>query len=427
MARAPLGAEHAGSPAQWLLSTPRATLVARGGDRLSAPIGPGQFAALAGAAESALRAGPAGAVVVGAIPFDETTTRAHLLLTRVERRAHQPGRRPHAVAMALQEADRPPWPPAATAGPPLPRVEDPPPAAYLSAVRDALAEIRGGTVTKVVLARTLHVSLPEGRPYRELASALVSSLARREPTAHLFSVTVSRPHPDAAGAVLVGATPETLLRRSGDLLTVTPLAGSIARDPDPAVDRARATSLLRSAKDRDEHRHVVDALQRLLAPLCRTLDIPAAPRLHATSRLWHLSTPIRARLRRPAPSSLALACVLHPTPAVCGTPTRRAAALVRAVEPVPRRYFSGLVGWMDQSGDGHWVIALRCGEADPRGLRLYAGAGIVRGSLPDAELAETGTKLATMLGALDDAHGAAPAPPSPADPLPATSPTGAPR
>ena len=70
-----------------------------------------------------------------------------------------------------------------------------------------------------------------------------------------------------------------------------------------------------------------------------------------------------------------------------------------------RGRFSGPVGWMDAAGDGEWCIALRCGQADsddPRRMRLFAGAGIVAGSDPDAELAETNAKLVPMRDALGD-------------------------
>lgn len=409
----PQSQSAAGEPGHWLLSSPHLTLTARGGERLPVHNGPGQFHTLAATAQTALRASAQGTVVVGAVPFDETTP-AQLFLTRLERHPHHPQTRPQ-VVRALQDAVRTAWPTTrAPAGDPAsesarrPRPE-PPATAYCAAVRAALAAIEAGTVSKVVLARTVHIPLSDTSSHTLLASAVLTSLARREPTAHLFAVPLPRPGGHTAAPVLVGATPETLLRRTADLLTLTPLAGTITRHPDPAVDGARATMLLESAKNRDEHRHVIDTLRRQLRPLCHTLDIAATPRLHATSRLWHLSTPIHGRLRRPAPSSLALACALHPTPAVCGTPTTAAAALVRSLEPVPRRYFSGLVGWMDQSGDGHWVIALRCGEADPSGLRMYAGAGIVQGSDPEAELAETEAKLATMLGALDDLRSGPPA------------------
>ncbi|WP_286160222.1 chorismate-binding protein [Streptomyces yunnanensis] len=121
------------------------------------------------------------------------------------------------------------------------------------------------------------------------------------------------------------------------------------------------------------------------------------------------AVPPRPPSRWPAPST-------RPPPSAA-PPTTCAAGLVRTLESAPRRYFSGLVGWMNQAGDGHWVIALRCGEVAPSGLRLYAGAGIVRGSTPEAEFAETEAKLATMLRALDDACSTTP---------PCPTPTGAP-
>lgn len=269
----------------------------------------------------------------------------------------------------------------------------------------ALHELRVGALDKVVLARTLRIPLA-GHPRTHTVHALLTRLMLRDPQAHLFAATLPAGHDTGSPAppsVLIGATPETLLARSGDRLTLTPLAGTAQRHPDPDIDRARAARLLASGKDREEHQYVIDALHSQLAPLCRTLSIPRTPSLHRTGNLWHLSTTIRARLAAPAPDALALALLLHPTPAVCGTPTRLARALISTLEPVPRRYYSGLVGWMDQAGDGQWDIALRCAELSATQLRLYAGAGITAQSKPEAELAKTQAKFATMLQALEDA------------------------
>lgn len=392
----------------WLLSTPRLTLTSTSaeGDPLPVQAGAGQFAALAGTAESALRQSPTGTAVVGALPFDEAVP-AHLWLTRLEHHQHPPAERAASVG-SLSYAEAVPD----GAGPNARRSAwvtkpEPQPCAYRAAVRAVLAEIESGTVHKAVLARSLYAPL-DAADHRALVPALITALARREAAAHVFAVTLPATGPHGAPPMLLGATPETLLRRTGDLLTLRPLAGTAARHPDPVVDRARAMALLRSGKDQAEHRHVVDDLGRRLRPWCRSLDIPDRPRLHATGRLWHLTTPIHARLRHPAPSALTLACALHPTPAVCGTPTAAAAALIRRLEAVPRRYFSGLVGWMDKTGDGHWVISLRCGELDADGLRLQAGAGIVRASRPESELAETEAKFATMLAALEEARRSTP-------------------
>lgn len=418
----PLHPENeATSAVGWLLSTPRLTLTSAEGDPLPVRAGAGQFTALADTAESALGQSPAGTAVVGALPFDEAVP-AHLWLTRLEHHEHPPAERAAAVgslslspplsfSLPLPYAEAVPYGAEPNARRSMRLTEpqpNPQPSAYRAAVRAVLAEIESGTVRKAVLARSLHVPLNAADHRAALVPALITALARREAAAHVFAVTLPTTGPHGvAPPLLLGATPETLLRRTGDLLTLRPLAGTAARHPDPVVDRARAMALLRSGKNQAEHRHVVDDLARRLRPWCRSLDIPARPRLQATGRLWHLATPIHARLRHPAPSALTLACALHPTPAVCGTPTPAAAAVIRRLEAVPRRYFSGLVGWMDKSGDGHWVISLRCGELDADGLRLHAGAGIVRASRPESELAETEAKFATMLAALDEARLAA--------------------
>lgn len=396
----------------WLLSTPSLTLTSAEGDPLPVQAGAGQFTALADTADSALRQSPAGTAVVGALPFDEGVP-AHLWLTRMEHHQHPPAERAASVgslsyAKAVPDGAEPNARHSAWVTTPKP---EPQPSAYRAAVRAVLAEIEAGTVRKAVLARSLYAPLnaaDNAADHRALVPGLITALARREAAAHLFAVTLPTTGLHGAPPVLLGATPETLLRRTGDLLTLQPLAGTAARHQDPVVDHARAMALLRSGKDQAEHRHVVDDLGRRLRPWCQSLDIPARPRLHATGRLWHLTTPIHARLRHPAPSALTLACALHPTPAVCGTPTSAAAALIRTLEAVPRRYFSGLVGWMDTTGDGHWVISLRCGELDADGLRLHAGAGIVRASRPESELAETEAKFATMLAAFEDARRSTP-------------------
>ena len=116
--------------------------------------------------------------------------------------------------------------------------------------------------------------------------------------------------------------------------------------------------------------------------------------------MWHLGTRIEGRLRDDSTPSVLLASALHPTPAVCGMPMARAADLIRKLEPVARDFYAGAVGWCDANGDGAWYVAIRCAEISGRQARLYAGAGIVPGSDPMAEAAETGAKFGAFLAAL---------------------------
>ncbi|WP_131769163.1 isochorismate synthase, partial [Candidatus Protofrankia californiensis] len=204
----------------------------------------------------------------------------------------------------------------------------------------------------------------------------------------------------ASARTLLGASPEMLVSRSGRLVVTNPLAGSAARSPDPAEDHRRAQNLLTSAKDVREHAVVVNAVVSTLRPYCLDLDVPARPSLIRTATMWHLSTRISGWLADPQVSSLTLATALHPTPAVCGWPAAAARRAIAEIEPFDRGHYTGLVGWCDASGDGEWAVAIRCAEADENSLTLFAGAGIVPGSQPSDELAETSAKFRTLLTAM---------------------------
>ncbi|MEV4114810.1 isochorismate synthase [Nonomuraea sp. NPDC049695] len=263
----------------------------------------------------------------------------------------------------------------------------PTPADYVKAVRQVLAELGAGRLDKVVLART--VELRSDAPV-DLPGLLRPLLG------HGYSFAAPLP----GGRTLTGASPELLVSRRGREVASNPLAGSAARSADPAEDRRRAASLTASAKDLHEHRLVVEAVADALAPYCGALEVPRTPELTATETMWHLSTRITGTLRDPGTSALTLAAALHPTPAVCGTPEADARRMIEALEPFDRGFYAGLVGWSDATGDGEWAVAIRCAEVAEHTVRLYAGAGIVTGSDPDQELAETSAKFRTMLRAL---------------------------
>ena len=224
---------------------------------------------------------------------------------------------------------------------------------------------------------------------------------------HGFTYSLSLPRgPGQESTTLVGASPELLLSRRGTRLVSAPLAGSAPRSQEPSEDRARARELLRSAKDRHEHQLVVEQILETLQPFARNLSFELEPVITATHSMWHLSTRIEGTLRDPNVSALELALALHPTPAVCGTPTRDARAFIERTERFDRGYFTGTLGHMDASGDGDWIVTIRCAELGATRARLFAGAGIVESSVPELELAETSAKMRTILDALG-ARGAA--------------------
>jgi len=270
---------------------------------------------------------------------------------------------------------------------------DPDPDEYAEAVERATKQIRSGKLRKVVLARTLLVDTGRELDPRQL----LWRLRAVDPDCYAFATPVSVP---ARGGTLVGATPELLVRRRGDLVEATPLAGSAPRHGDPARDRASAERLFGSDKDREEHAFVVEDVAHVIGAFCDDLEHPHEPELLGTANVWHLATPFRGRVHDRQTSVLDLVAALHPTPAVCGTPREAAREALEELEPIDRGAYSGPVGWVDADGDGELAIALRCAEITGTTARLFAGAGIVADSVPEAEVDETERKFRALLDAL---------------------------
>ncbi|MET0799661.1 MAG: isochorismate synthase [Actinomycetota bacterium] len=267
--------------------------------------------------------------------------------------------------------------------------EEPTHAGYARAVRVAVERIAGSELEKVVLART--VGVDAGRMLD--ARRLVHRLRAVEPHCFTFAAPVE-------GGILVGASPELLLSRRGAIVRSTPLAGTAPRAGDPDEDRANAEALAASSKDREEHAIVVAAMAETLGDLCEDLRWDREPVLEPTANVWHLATRFEGQLRDPAVTALDVVAELHPTPAVCGTPRRIARATIAELEPFDRGSYAGPVGWMDAAGDGEWAIALRCARLDGERATLFAGAGIVAGSEPAAEIDETERKFRAFLDSL---------------------------
>jgi isochorismate synthase len=255
----------------------------------------------------------------------------------------------------------------------------------------------GSGLHKVVLARALRL-VAEG-PLD--ARTIVHRLVANDSAANAYLADLTAAGGGYSGAALVGSSPELLVARRGEQVTCHPFAGSAPRLADPDADEASGAALAASAKNRHEHQLVVNAMREALNPLCVDLQIAPEPQLSKTAAVWHLYTPISARLREKSTTALDLAVALHPTPAVGGVPATAAAELINELEGA-RGFYAGAVGWCDQRGDGRWVVSIRCAQlsADRRTADAYAGGGIVAESDPDDEVAETTTKFNTILSAL---------------------------
>jgi len=248
-----------------------------------------------------------------------------------------------------------------------------------AAVQEALAAIERGELEKVVLARAVHVDADRAFDTRRLLARLRS----QQPGCFVYGTDG-----------LVGATPELLVARFGRHVVSRPMAGTAVAG-NGALDQLR-----NSPKDAWEHRVVVDAIVDALTPVCTSVDAASEPEVDEFADVAHLATPVHGTLPDPAPDALTLARTLHPTPAVGGSPTDVALRLISRLEREGRGRYAGPVGWVDARGDGEWAVALRGAALDGTHALLHAGAGIVAGSDPEREWAETEAKLDPMLRAL---------------------------
>lgn len=283
---------------------------------------------------------------------------------------------------------------------------------WTASVEEAVRRIRDGRLDKVVMARDVEARTEHPIDPRWLLTRLATAYTG----CWTFSIDG-----------MVGATPELLVRSEKGLVTSRVLAGTIRRTGGEEADLARAAKLAHSSKDLEEHEYAVASVAEALAPYCQSLNVPETPFVLHLPNVLHLASdvtgvlctsgsPVAGHPTGPsgapapavgchgvAPSSLSLAAALHPTAAVCGTPTDVANELIRELEGMDRARYAGPVGWVGGDGDGEWGIALRSASLDPeddRAARLFAGCGVVAASDPASELAETEAKLEPMRLAL---------------------------
>jgi menaquinone-specific isochorismate synthase len=335
--------------------------------------------------EDRVRVRGSGPVAFGTFTFDASSEGSVLIVPRTVLGRDGRGR---AWLTTVTERGEVPatWPPPASPAAAAPtgirwRDGSLPGPRWEQAVAKAVATIKAGGLRKVVLARDVFATADEPIDAR----ILLRRLAARYPDCFTFACDG-----------MLGATPELLVRRAGHQVSALVLGGTLPRGANPAQDKALGEELLASAKNNEEHAYAVESIRDALGLLCTTLEVEARPSLLKFPNLQHLGTQVRGTLAdgQALRSALALA-------AVCGTPTGIALDLIRELEHMDRERYAGPVGWVDANGNGEWGIALRCGQLSGRTARLFAGCGIVAGSEPAAELAETLVKLQPMRGALE--------------------------
>jgi len=259
--------------------------------------------------------------------------------------------------------------------------------AFLARARAALNDIEKGTIEKVVLTRCVQIVAE----HAIAVTPLLAALAYRHPECTIYGIGQS-------GSAFVGATPERLVSLVKGIVHADALAGTAWLSPASAL--AQAGSLqLQGNKNSHEQQLVVDAVRTALVPLCASINPPQTPEIMQVRELQHLRTRITGRLR-PESDLFDLLAHLHPTPAVGGTPTTAARQWLQAHGEQRASWYTGGIGWIDRHGDGEIAVPLRCARIKGTQAELFAGAGIVAGSDPEQELAETEAKLGAIIDAL---------------------------
>ena len=257
-------------------------------------------------------------------------------------------------------------------------------------VGSAIDAIKSGKLEKVVLARDISASSKSEINVR----GLLQRLEIEYPSTWIFLVDG-----------LIGATPELLVRLSKSLVTSRVLAGTIRKTGNEDRDLTLAASLAKSSKDLEEHEYAVRSVAEALAPFCSSTNVPESPFVLHLSNVMHLATDVTGVLNDSAKQADIFTLIekLHPSAAVCGTPTEEAKQLIKKLEQMNRGRYAGPVGWIDAHNDGEVAIALRCGQlsSDRKMIRIFAGCGIVAGSDPVNEFAESQAKLMPMRTALE--------------------------
>ena len=267
------------------------------------------------------------------------------------------------------------------------------PETWATMVKRGLEEVSDGELSKVVMARVLSASFEGDMD----PVVVVLILWRENPWSH---VLFFEPTP---GQVLLGAAPETVATVSGGIFAATAVAGSTPRGRNPEEEETLAAELLNSEKQRREHQVCVEDMVTRLSELSDHVEAQPEPHVLTLSTIQHLETKITAILH-PNETVISTLKALHPTPAVCGFPRDGALGLLNKEEPFQRGWYAGPVGWFDNDGNGVFVPALRSAVGWGKEWRLFAGAGIVAGSDPELEWAETRIKFQPVLKALSGAR-----------------------
>lgn len=265
-----------------------------------------------------------------------------------------------------------------------------PAADFLAAVEAAQAAIAAGELYQINLSRGWKACfdlLPD-------AAEIYQALAAANPAP--FAALARLP----AGSIL-SSSPERLLRVTGRQIEARPIGGTRPRHVDPAADERLRNELLADEKERAEHVMLVDLAHADMARVCRpgSVEVNELMVLETHAHLHHTVSNLRGELEETAGLEQILAA-MFPGGSITGAPKQRCLELIAELEPQGRGAYTGSLGYLGLDGRMDLNILIRSLVLREDELLFRTGAGIVHGSRPAAELAETDTKARGLLAAL---------------------------
>jgi menaquinone-specific isochorismate synthase len=262
------------------------------------------------------------------------------------------------------------------------------PKRWMDSVAEVTADIRKGQISKVVLAREIELKFKD----KIMTENVLLNLKEEQPMSYLFAF-------ESGQSCFIGASPERLVKKKGDEIKSTCLAGSIARGTTLDEDEELGRQLLMDEKNIFEHEVVVSMIKAEMQEACETILSPDSPQLLKMRDIQHLYTPISGTAKSKV-TLLSMVQKLHPTPALGGFPKEAALDKIRKVELLDRGWYASPIGWFDVRDNGEFAVAIRSGLLKGNEASLFAGCGIVSDSKPESEYNETNIKFKPMLTAL---------------------------
>ncbi len=253
--------------------------------------------------------------------------------------------------------------------------------AYMAGVEAIKREIRAGNLLQGVLSRRLVVEtkLTALQAYRSLRS--------RNPSPYLFYL-------DFGDYRLFGASPEVQVKAKGGTAVLKPIAGTRKRGSTDAEDKALEAELLADEKEKAEHLMLIDLARNDLGRICKpgTVKVTDYMSVERFSHVMHIVSRVEGELADGVDSA-DLVRATFPAGTVSGAPKIRAVETIDSIEPHPRGFYAGLVGYFESAGGMDSCITIRSGLEKDGKIILQAGAGIVHDSRPEREYEETCEKL----------------------------------